>query len=72
MDALAWGFLITCTDDGAAAFGEQDVAPLAMVLADAFSGADDPESGGLVEVKARAVLREDPRLGHSSMRAALS
>ena len=62
MNALAWGLLITCSDDGAAAFDEQDVAPSAMVLANAFSGADDPEAGGLVEVKARAVLREDPRL----------
>ena len=33
-----------------------------MVLADAFSGANDPESSGLVEMKARAVLREDPSL----------
>jgi hypothetical protein len=61
MEDLACGFSLgACSDDGAAALDEQDVAPSAVVAADAFSGADDPESGGLVEVKARAALREDP------------
>jgi hypothetical protein len=49
-------------DDGAAAFEEGDVAPAAVMAADALAGADDTEPGPLVEPEAGGVLGEDPGL----------
>src|ERR1019366_6517298 len=48
--------------DGAAAFEEGDVAPAAVVAADALPRADDTEPGALVEPQAGGVLWKDPGL----------
>jgi hypothetical protein len=48
--------------DCAASFDQDDVAPAAMVLADAFPGTDDAEPRRFVQGQAGRVLREDPRL----------
>src|SRR5580704_16140407 len=48
--------------DRAAALDEQDVAPAAVVLAEAFPDPDDPEPGRLVQAQAGRVLREDAGL----------
>src|SRR5262249_12422793 len=48
--------------DGAAPFEECDVAPAAVVAADALAGADHAESGLLVQAKAGGVLGEDAGL----------
>jgi len=46
----------------ASAFDEDDVAPEAVVLSDAFPGSDDAEPGGLVQGHAGGVLGEDAGL----------
>jgi hypothetical protein len=46
----------------AAALDHDDVAPAAVVLADAFPGPDHTEPGGPVQGHAGGVLREDARL----------
>src|SRR5260370_589413 len=46
----------------AAALDHDDVAPAAVVLADAFPGPDHAEPGGLVQGEAGGVLREDAGL----------
>jgi hypothetical protein len=48
--------------DRAAPFDEDDVAPAAVVPADALAGADGAEPGGPVQGQAGGVLREDPGL----------
>ena len=50
------------TGDGAAAFENQDVAPSAMVLADAFAQADDAEAAAQVQFQAGFVLGKDAAL----------
>ena len=47
---------------GAAAFEEGDVAPAAVMAADALARADDTEPGSLVKPEAGGVLGEDPGL----------
>lgn len=46
----------------AAPFDEDDVAPGAVLLADAFAGADHAEPGPLMQREAGGVLRKDARL----------
>jgi len=46
--------------DPAATFNEDDIAPVAVVLADAFSGADDAEPGGPVQGQAGGVSGKIP------------
>jgi hypothetical protein len=46
----------------AAALDEQDVAPAAVVLADAFPDTDGPEPGCPVQGQAGGILREDAGL----------
>ncbi len=48
------------SDDCAAAFDEDDVAPAAVVAADAFPGPHDAESGGSVQDGAGGVLGKIP------------
>ena len=43
----------------AAAFDEDDVSPVAVVLAEAFSCSDGAESVGVVQCEAGVVLGED-------------
>src|SRR5436190_362865 len=46
----------------ATTFDQCDVAPAAVVAADAFAGADDPESGRPMQGEAGGVLGEDAGL----------
>lgn len=49
-------------DDGAAPFQQQYVSPAAIHLAQSLASTDDAKTTALVQSKAYAVLREDPRL----------
>jgi hypothetical protein len=62
---VARGVEVSCwagLHDPAAAFDEEDIAPDAVVLADAFAGADDAEASGLVEPEAGGVFGKDSGL----------
>jgi hypothetical protein len=56
------------SDQGAAAFQEDDVAPPPVVPADALPDADDPEVEGLVQPQTGDVLRERRRSESSRSR----
>jgi hypothetical protein len=56
------GSLTLGSGDRAAALEEEDVAPPAVVFADVFADADDPESAACVEPEAGLILWEYPAL----------
>src|SRR5450755_4590903 len=51
-----------CSSDGAAPLKEGDIAPAAVMTADAAAGAGDAEAGLLVQADAGGVLGEDAGL----------
>ena len=64
----AWQMIHRSGELPAAALEEDDVAPAAVVLAEPFPDADDPEADALVQTEALDVLGEDPRLDRPDAR----